>query len=44
MLESYKEDFNLGNKLGTNQSEVWYRHMKSGAESGKCYNILITPM
>ena len=37
-LESYKEDFNLGNKLGINQSEVWYRHMKSGAESGKCCN------
>ena len=38
-LESYKEDFYLGNKLGMNQSEVWYRHMKSGAESGKCCNI-----
>merc|ERR550534_2182416 len=36
--ESYKEDFNLGNKLGTNQSEVWYRHMKSGAESGWDYS------
>ena len=39
--ESYKEDYDIGQSLGdTDKAELWYRHMKSGAESGN--NILPT--
>ena len=33
--ESYKEDYDIGQSLGDNdKAEMWYKHMKSGAESG----------
>ena len=37
-LESYREDYNLAQSLTRNQSERWYRQMKSGAESGWDYS------
>ena len=36
--ESYREDYSLAHNLGGEESEVWYRHMKSGAESGWDYS------
>ena len=37
-LESYREDYSLAQSLSPNQSERWYRQMKSGAESGWDYS------
>ena len=40
-IESYKEDYSLAENFGTNESngtsnrDLWYRHIKSGAESGQ---------
>ena len=36
--ESYREDFSLAQSLSQNQSDRWYRQMKSGAESGWDYS------
>ena len=41
LTESYKEDYLLAENFGTNESngtsnrDLWYRHIKSGAESGQ---------
>ena len=41
LIESYREDYSLGQNFGTNESngtsnrDLWYRHIKSGAESGQ---------
>lgn len=38
MIESYREDYTLGQELNQTERELWYRHMKSGAESGWDYS------
>ena len=37
-LESYREDYRLAQSLSRNQSDRWYRQIKSGAESGWDYS------
>ena len=37
-VESYREDYTLGQRLNQTDRELWYRHMKSGAESGWDYS------
>ena len=38
LIESYREDYTLGQRLNQTDRELWYRHMKSGAESGWDYS------
>ena len=38
IAESYREDFKLGERLNKTERDLWYRHMKSGAESGWDYS------
>ena len=36
LIESYKEDYSLAMpNFGTSNRDLWYRHIKSGAESGQ---------